>query len=164
MIDRQPNCVYVADNSATADVIVMLLKGNGIVAQTIEPAKAGLSVKGIEIWVDEPAQADRARKLIPQLTNHLYELLFDDQTGDAAVADESARQLKETRQFKAWKSKKIELNPVKCDECGKVSGFPASQAGTVQECPHCAGFMDVPELAGAPESPFPPEMVEPDME
>jgi hypothetical protein len=30
-----------------------------------------------------------------------------------------------------------------CDRCGESISFPGSAVGTVQECPHCGGFVDV---------------------
>lgn len=44
-----------------------------------------------------------------------------------------------------------------CEECGGKSTFPASDADTVQTCPHCGAYMDVgaggesPEDWGEPE-------------
>lgn len=32
-----------------------------------------------------------------------------------------------------------------CEECGKPSTFPASQGGTVQDCPYCRKCMDAPD-------------------
>ncbi len=35
---------------------------------------------------------------------------------------------------------------VVCDECGKSSSFPASDRGSVQNCPHCRSYVDVGEV------------------
>ena len=40
---------------------------------------------------------------------------------------------------------KTTLNEV-CEECGKLSAFPGTMAGTVQNCLHCGRYMDVGEL------------------
>ena len=32
-----------------------------------------------------------------------------------------------------------------CEGCGKTVSFPFSDAGTVQECPECGGYLDIPE-------------------
>ncbi len=45
---------------------------------------------------------------------------------------------------------------VTCIECGKPSTFPASQAGSVQDCPHCGAYVDVgddDEIQGWDEAP-----------
>lgn len=31
-----------------------------------------------------------------------------------------------------------------CEECGKLMTFPLSALGTVQTCPHCGEYVDVP--------------------
>jgi len=33
-----------------------------------------------------------------------------------------------------------------CEGCGNTVSFPASVVGSVQECPECGGYVDVPEL------------------
>ncbi|QDU97602.1 hydrogenase maturation nickel metallochaperone HypA [Lignipirellula cremea] len=54
------------------------------------------------------------------------------------------------KHFDAWVEKrkkyKEEAGPAQaeCDDCGKTSEFPASDRGTVQDCPHCGSFLDVP--------------------
>jgi len=32
-----------------------------------------------------------------------------------------------------------------CDKCGETISFPRSKAGTVQSCPECFAYVDVPE-------------------
>lgn len=32
-----------------------------------------------------------------------------------------------------------------CEDCGKSSEWPAVDMGTTQVCPHCTGYMDVPD-------------------
>jgi membrane protease YdiL (CAAX protease family) len=42
-----------------------------------------------------------------------------------------------------------------CDHCGRNASFPASRCGHVETCPHCGGYVDVPdssEAAALPES------------
>jgi hypothetical protein len=39
---------------------------------------------------------------------------------------------------------------MKCEGCGKTVTFPAADLGTVQECPDCGGYLDVPELTRVP--------------
>jgi hypothetical protein len=34
----------------------------------------------------------------------------------------------------------------KCDGCGATVSFLSSEAGTVQDCPECGGWLDVPEI------------------
>jgi hypothetical protein len=41
----------------------------------------------------------------------------------------------------------------RCEGCGATLSFPSSEAGTVQDCPECGGWIDVPEVTrqGAPK-------------
>jgi Putative prokaryotic signal transducing protein len=133
MIYRDPKCVYVADSPAIAEVIVLFLGENNIAAQVMNPetlggflgltpvSSTGVSSTGIEVWVHEPQNAERARELIAQ-----REVLLKEKAAKAA-------------------SRTGTVNAT-CDECGKVSEFPAAQAGTVQDCPECGEYMDVPDL------------------
>jgi hypothetical protein len=34
----------------------------------------------------------------------------------------------------------------RCEGCGATLSFPSSEAGTVQDCPECGGWVDVPEV------------------
>ena len=36
---------------------------------------------------------------------------------------------------------------VVCEECGQTSSFPATQQGSLQDCPHCGASVDVGEAA-----------------
>jgi Arc/MetJ family transcription regulator len=39
---------------------------------------------------------------------------------------------------------------MRCNGCGNTLRFPASTVGTVQECPDCGGYIDVPEIGRPP--------------
>jgi hypothetical protein len=39
---------------------------------------------------------------------------------------------------------------MRCDSCGNSLSFPPTDVGTVQECPECGGYIDVPELGRPP--------------
>ena len=39
----------------------------------------------------------------------------------------------------------------RCQGCEALISFPGTDAGTVQECPECGGWADVPELTRSPE-------------
>ncbi len=39
----------------------------------------------------------------------------------------------------------------RCQGCEEFIGFPGTDAGTVQECPECGGWVDVPELVRSRE-------------
>src|SRR5262245_718470 len=37
-----------------------------------------------------------------------------------------------------------------CEGCGAVVTFPAKDHSTVQECPNCGGYLDIPEITRVP--------------
>jgi hypothetical protein len=147
MIHRDPRCVFVADSMAIAVVTATWLTDNGIPARVMDLMTLGgfegltawlpgVSARGIEVWVDDPAQVAEAQEL---LAEH-----------QAAVAQKAAQ---------AQRQGPIE---VLCEECGQRSTFPGSQYGTTQECPHCGEYLDVvdPDSLSTEADP-PPEAEEP---
>lgn len=131
MIYRDPKCVYVNDNMALASVVATWLGSQGIPAQVMNQNTLGgfegvlsftpgVCHKGIEVWVMDPEHAQRA-------------LLLLKEHADQIAADAEAR------------ASLTGAISVLCEECGKSAEFPASQMGTVQNCPHCFKFVDVPD-------------------
>jgi len=131
MIFRDPKCVYVAGDMGTASVIVGFLGAHNIPAQLMNqmtlggfegltPWAPGISHKGIEVWVIDPEDATKALTLLKE-------------QGEQIAADAEAR---------AGLTGTVS---VVCDECGRSAEFPASEMGTVQDCPHCHRWIDVPD-------------------
>lgn len=127
MTDRDPKCVHVENDSATASFVASWLTSQGIPARVMNEEVLGgfegltgvsenMGYRGPEVWVDDIADADRARTLFA----------------------EKAAELRAERA--------ATLGPVEavCDECGTKSTFPADARGTVQECPQCASYIDIP--------------------
>jgi hypothetical protein len=112
MIYRDPKCVHVADNLGVAETTALFLAQNGIPAQVMNPmtlgglvgltwlSPTGVSSYGIEVWVDNPAQADRAKELL--------QAQADFQSSNVEQASRSGNVT------------------ALCDECGKPSTFPGS--------------------------------------
>src|SRR5206468_3082965 len=75
-----------------------------------------LSLRGLEVWVANPDDADRARQLIAENAEEL-QAKRGDRTGDVEA---------------------------RCEECETATIFPAADAGTVQKCPNCGAYLDVP--------------------
>jgi DNA-directed RNA polymerase subunit RPC12/RpoP len=42
-----------------------------------------------------------------------------------------------------------------CGDCGKTVRFDAPASGSVQQCPECGSYLDVPAIAGSPLGPDP---------
>lgn len=129
MYYRDPKCVFVEGESlARANLVVGWLAGHGIAAEVMNELTYGgfegltailpgkLSLRGIEVWVSDPADADRARRLL---------------------ADRAAE-----LEAKANRTGTAEAT---CEECGAVSTFPAAEQGTIQDCPRCGAMLDVPD-------------------
>jgi len=127
MTDRDPKCVHVENDAATANFVASWLRSQGIPARVMNEEVSGgfegltgvsenLGYRGPEVWVDDVADADRARKLF-------------------------AEKEKELRAERA-----AALGPVEavCSECGTRSTFHADARGSVQECPSCASYIDIP--------------------
>jgi len=117
-------CVYRAADLGEADIVAAWLAEQGIVVHVKDrhaTSQAPLTVapRGIEVCVVDPAQVDRAKEL---LLVHAGESAVK-KPHDAAGPDIEAV----------------------CEECGKASRFPFAQRGSVQTCPHCRQYIDVPQ-------------------
>lgn len=129
MLHRDPRCVLVTDTMAIAVVAATWLTDNDIAAQVMDQntlgglegltSWLGVSARGLEVWVDDPARVDEARAL---LAEH-----------EAALAQ------------RASEAEQRGPTEVVCEECGQSSVFPAEQYGTTQECPKCNVYVDVEE-------------------
>jgi hypothetical protein len=128
-----PRTVFVADDPKLADAVVQLLAGKGIEAEAVSQpghtesdpltgASAGVTPEDFEIRVTDPKKADAAKELL----------------GEAVAA--SLRQA--IREKRASRTGTVTAT---CEDCGKASEWPASAMGTTDICPHCQGYMDIPD-------------------
>jgi hypothetical protein len=128
MYYRDPKCVYVADTIGLAHTIVGCLSAQGIRAEVMNEMTLGgfegltallpgkLSLRGLEVWVIDPADVGRARQMLAE---------WD--------AEASA---------KARRPGTVEAT---CEECGAVATFQATEQGTIQNCLQCGAMLDVPD-------------------
>ena len=121
----EKHCVYRAADIGEADIVVDWLSKRGIAAEVKERHAAAtmqvpmiVAPAGIEVCVIDPNEADHARNL---LRDHFAGLKGEPQP------EESDRTVEAT-----------------CEECGGTVSFPSGQRGTVQLCPHCHAYIDVP--------------------
>lgn len=131
MINRDAKCVFVANTLGEAEVAATWLDGESISAEVMDVntlggldgltplSPTGVGQRGIEVWVKDAADAERARALLAE--------------------HEAALQTKA-------KVRAADHTPVEvvCEECGKSTRFPGEQRGSVQSCSVCGAFMDVP--------------------
>ncbi len=98
MISRDPKCVFVANDASQAMVVANSLEHQGIPAKVMDTmtlggldgltAWTGVSARGIEVWVLQPSDAERARALLEEQkeTKNLASqpiLAYCDQCGNA---------------------------------------------------------------------------------
>src|SRR5688572_17338656 len=107
---RDPKCVHVDYNLAHAQLVVGWLSSHGIAAEVMNEMTLGgfeglvsilpskLSFRGVEVWVNEPANAGRARQLIA----------------------EHAAELQASRSNRTGEVEAV------CDECDQTTTFPAA--------------------------------------
>lgn len=124
-MQRDPQCVFVTTDPDLANVVAATLAGEDIPAQVLDQRAvgnlfgAGMNQTGeIEVWVSDPDQRRIAAELIA--AHH------GPTTRIAGTVDPS------------------NAVEIACDECHFLATFPADQFGSVQECPNCGSYMDVP--------------------
>ena len=139
MISRDSRCVYVADHQHEVALVLALLREDGIEGNAANSATLGglegvtgwvprAGTKGIEIWVNDLSEADKARTLLAQRMAEVQEVRTARQTRTGTV-------------------------DVTCPKCEQTSAFPAAEQGTVQSCPKCSAYIDIPDPDDATEWP-----------
>jgi hypothetical protein len=124
---NDPVKIYTAETNLEAIMIVEMLQAAGLDAFA-EEDQSGVSLWALgpltqfhqpNVWV-EAATAKKAAELISQY---------------------------EARKWERAHPEPSNVNiDVRCEECGKVSSFPESLRGTVQECSHCGAYVDVGDV------------------
>jgi hypothetical protein len=137
MAQRDPRCVFVAENLIQANLVVSWLEQQGISAHVADLnshdlydalapfAFATAGARGFEVWVEDPKQQGAAASLLTQ-----REWARVAKGVQADISEEGV--------------------PVICENCGRVSFFPVDQRGTCQNCPHCGAYVDVGEEEDEP--------------
>jgi hypothetical protein len=131
MAERDPRTVFVAQNAQLAEAVIKLLAANNIAAEIEQVAPppssafSGLSEEGPQefpILVTEPKQATEAKDLL--------------------TTAENMSLLRAVRDKRAGRTGTVTAT---CEDCGKSSEWPATAMGTTETCPHCSGYMDIPD-------------------
>ncbi len=123
---RDPVAVYHAANNDEVYLVQNALADGGIEAFVAEDnSQAGTLALGLipelhkpQVWI-ERADIDRAKPILDEFERRKAEL----QTVDGEVTGPDIE--------------------AACEECGGQASFPASQKGSVQQCPHCGAYVDV---------------------
>jgi hypothetical protein len=127
-MSRDARCVFVAHKMSDAVVTSAWLNERGVPAQVMDQATLGglqgltgwapgVSLHGIEVWVDKIEDVAAARELL---------------------VEHEAAQAERTRAAEA-------AGPIEvlCEECGESSVFQPNQIGSTQDCPHGGSYVDV---------------------
>lgn len=128
-----PRTVLMTDSPKVAETVVEWLAAEGITAEIFVPPAptssdpfAGMAeavaAEEMEVRVLEMSKIEDAKKLLSdaQRTARLH-----------AIRDQRAQR---TGTVTAY-----------CEDCGKSSEWPATAMGTTETCPHCTGYMDIPD-------------------
>jgi hypothetical protein len=132
--EKDPRTVFVADTAKTAEAVVQMLAAEGIAAEVILPEPVmntevitGLtevtSPKEFPVIVSDPTKVDAAKEALVSMAEKM-----------AAVKAIQERRASRTGTV-----------TVVCEECGKSSDWDAKLMGTTEYCPHCQGYIDIPD-------------------
>jgi hypothetical protein len=121
---RDPIVAYTAGGNLEAHLVADWLTSNGVDACAVEDNS------GVNLFVFGT---------ISQF--HLPQVFIE--RSDTEKAAELLRQYEAKKHLRQQQVADAPAITSKCEQCGATSSFPASQNGTVQDCPKCRAFMDV---------------------
>ncbi len=135
MVDPEPDprIVFVAESSQVAEAVVRLLGANDIPAEIaaspgqtntdpLTGATETVTTEEFPVVITDPEKLEAARELLA--------------TAQTMAAVKTVREKRANR---------TGTLTVVCEDCGKSSDWPAQLMGTTEICPHCSGYMDIPD-------------------
>ena len=129
--DGDSRVVFTAESAAVAAAVVQLLAANDIPAEVAEAPRqeasaltgaAGTPADEFPVVVTDASKLTAARDLLA--------------TAQTVAA------VKAVRDRRANRTGTIAAT---CEDCGKSSDWSAQAMGTTEVCPHCGGYMDIPD-------------------
>ena len=141
MSEHDPRCVFVADSVEEGQIMVAHLGAENVEARLMNDSAAGgfevhhvllpgrTAEHELEVWVVDPADADRARQIVMEKVSAFV-------------------------QVKRARSEQSDPATAVCEDCGQSAEYPPEQSGTIQNCPHCGAYVDVPDGGVEAESEF----------
>ena len=125
MLTPNTRRVFVAKDGVSANMIAGILTAAGFPADAMDVAVAGGAditgySHGVEVWVINPDHAEPAKQFLEE-------------------------EIKSAEAEKQKRANRTGTLTVICEDCGKPSEWPATAMGTTEVCPHCGGYMDVPD-------------------
>jgi hypothetical protein len=134
MADEKPVTVGLAPNAVIADAAILLLRDAGIEAEAMAPE------------MHEESQPITGETELQWQRNALEIRVLDATKVEAARELLSSAATQATFQAMAQRRAQREGTvTAECEDCGKTSEWPASSMGRTETCPHCAGYMDIPD-------------------
>jgi hypothetical protein len=121
--------VYRAKNATQAHMLVTALEEAGIKAEVQGENLHPLSLTAVNLISDSPLWWAAPRILVLDK--------------DAERAGQLLLEWEARERMKAQQTEGMPPVDAVCENCGRRCSFPASQQGSVQECPQCGGFIDV---------------------
>lgn len=126
---RDPVAVYNAANNVEAHLVRNALETNGVEAHVTEDvSQVGTWMFGLmpeihkpQVWV-ERQDIERVKPILDEYEQRAAQLRRNGTGGELSSQE------------------RIEAV---CEECGETNLFPPEQNGSVQQCRHCRGFLDV---------------------
>ena len=131
MTRQDPRSVFVTDDLTIAEFVTEWLNKQGAKVELVKHFKESVDVgisglsdsegsSHLELHAVNPEDVEGIRNLILENSKTLLQ--------EAKVVDQPAP----------------EQIAFDCDHCKQPVVFPGEMQGTVQECPNCAGYLDIP--------------------
>ena len=129
MIPPNPNSVYATNSKGQADVLAAWLQQNEIDARVNSNTSLG-GLPELILWSNTQTASAAFEVWVPEQSVELARELI------AAFNEE--RQLEN--------NERLTKGPVeaRCESCGHESTFVAEKRGSVEVCPNCRSYLDVP--------------------
>jgi hypothetical protein len=130
---QDPVAVYNATSNHEAQLVCIHLNEAGVEAYVTEDLSfVGVWALGFlpeinkpQVWVDRSA-IEQTKPLLEEFENEIRKrLALEDNASQSDIAEVEAF----------------------CEECGQGSFFPATQLGSIQDCPQCGAYMDIGEAS-----------------
>ncbi len=132
MSRKDPRSVFTSDSHDVAEFITEWLQRQGIDAELVAHLKESSDGTGLTPFSDS------------QTTSHLE--VFVNNVDDVEVVKKLILENKEKilQEAERKNDPPPELITFACDHCNEAAVYPGTMQGTVQECPHCGEYLDVP--------------------
>lgn len=134
--ERDPRCVFPAADLASANAVADLLGRRGFPCEVVPPPMVPPAGDALG-FTEPPPPVVEVRVIDVDQAAAARQAIADEREAVREVQDRLRRRAERTGVMGAT-----------CEECGKPSDWPAAQAGTTQDCPHCGAYMDIPDPEG----------------